>query len=109
MLPNADNAIIPIDKLVNYALNPNVQPDKARVFELALGYNLTNYEELLDQIYGNLKNFEAEPRGNKGFGETYRIVMELTGKNKKTAKVLTGWIDDVSNGEMRLTTIYIDD
>ena len=27
----------------------------------------------------------------------------------KTAKVLTAWIDDSSNDEMRLTTVHVDD
>jgi hypothetical protein len=35
--------------------------------------------------------------------------MILKGENGKTAKVLTGWIDDVSTGEMRLVTVHIDD
>ena len=38
----------------------------------------------------------------------YEVTMNLIGENGKTAKVVTGWIDDISNGEMRLTTVYID-
>ena len=39
---------------------------------------------------------------------TYEVVMNLVGPNGKAAKVLTGWIDDKNNGEMRLTTVHID-
>jgi len=38
----------------------------------------------------------------------YEVIMEITGANGKIAKVLTGWIDDSSNGEMRLTTAHVD-
>ena len=39
---------------------------------------------------------------------TYEVIMDITGPNGKTAKVLTAWIDDRNNGEMRLTTIHVD-
>jgi hypothetical protein len=34
--------------------------------------------------------------------------MNIKGENGKIAKVLTAWIDDTSNGEMRLTTMFVD-
>jgi len=55
-----------------------------------------------------LANFPAKHKGNKGYGEIYEVLMNLTGENGKTAKVLTGWLDDVSNGETRLTSAYVD-
>lgn len=39
---------------------------------------------------------------------TYEVIMDITGQNGKTAKVLTAWIDDKSNGEMRLITVHVD-
>ncbi len=38
----------------------------------------------------------------------YEVVMDITGPNKKTAKVLTAWINDKNNGEIRLTTVHVD-
>ena len=108
ILPKADEAIIPIEKFTKYALNPDKQPDKAVAFELALGYNVENVEKLIESIRANLKKFPAKPKENKGFGDTFEIVMELIGENRKTAKVLTGWINDKKTGEMRLTSAYVD-
>jgi len=108
MLPKVDKAFIPIEKLTKYALNPDCDQDKVIAFELALGYKLDNYEELRQNIYKNLKNYEALPKGHNGFGEIYEVTMNLIGANGKTAKVLTVWIDDDETGEMRLVTLHID-
>ena len=108
LLPRHESAVIPIDKFTSYALNPDKSPYKALAFELALGYNQENAEKLIMNIRTNLNKFPAKSKGNKGYGTLYEVVMELTGENGKTAKVLTGWLDDISKGETRLTTVYID-
>ena len=108
ILPRHKEAIIPKEKFINYALNPNKQLHKATAFELALGYNLGNYDKLIDNIRSNLVNFPAIQKENTKYGMLYEVRMSLTGENGKTAKVITGWIDDISNGEMRLTTVYVD-
>ena len=107
-LPRYEKAIIPIEKLTKYALNPDSQPHKALAFELALGYTKYNAIKLAENIKANLDKFPAKCKGNKGYGNLYEVVLELVGENGKTVKVLTGWIDDISSGEMRLTTIYVD-
>ena len=40
---------------------------------------------------------------------TYEVIMDIIGPNGKMAKVLTAWSDDKNNGEMRLTTVHVDD
>jgi hypothetical protein len=65
--------------------------------------------EIILCIQSNIANFPAKPKGNKGHGEIYEVIMTLKGVNGKEAKVLTGWIDDANTGEMRLITAHIDD
>ena len=85
-------AVIPTAKLAKYALNPEGGANKARAFEPALGYNLSNVEKLVNNI-----------------GKRFQIVMELVGENgKKKAKVLLARLLDKNTGEFRLTTIYVD-
>jgi len=108
VLPRADEAVIPIEKFTKYALDPDGDRNKAIAFERALGYNINNADKLMEQIRDNITNFPASIKGNKGFGNMYEVVMDIKGENGKVAKVLTGWIDDISNGEMRLTTVHID-
>ena len=108
ILPRADEAVIPVDKFTKYALNPNGDKDKALAFSKALGFNVDNSSLLIQQIRERLKDSPAKNKGSIGFGTRYEVVMDIVGANGKTAKVLTGWIDDESNGEMRLTTVHVD-
>lgn len=108
-LPRYEAAVLPDAKFSQYALNPDRAPDKARAFKLALGYDLTNYQDLIANIYRHLPEFPAKMQSDIGYGMRYEVIMQLKGPNGKTAKVLTGWIDDKKTGEMRLTTVHIDD
>ena len=107
-LPRSEEAVIPRAKFTEYTLNPERDADKAAAFKAALGYTSENVEELIWQIYEKLPEYEAVEKGDRGWGMTYEVIMDITGPNGKTAKVLTAWIDDKSNGEMRLTTIHVD-
>ncbi len=40
---------------------------------------------------------------------TYEVKMTLSGENGKDANVITAWLDDKSNSEMRLISIYVDE
>lgn len=108
-LPKYKDAVIPKSKFTQYALNPYKDPNKARAFEKALGYTMDNADELIKQINEKLSEYKAVEKGDRGWGMTYEVVMDITGPNGKTAKVLTAWIDDKNNGEMRLTTVHVDD
>lgn len=108
-LPRYQEAVIPDAKFSKYALNPERDENKARAFREALGYDLSNYTDLIDNIKEHLSEYEAVKKGDRGWGMTYEVVMNITGPNGKTAKVLTAWIDDKNKGEMRLTTVHIDD
>ena len=108
-LPRYQDAVIPKEKFTLYALNPDKDPDKARAFKTALGYTMDNTEGLIKQIREKLSDYSAVEKGNRGWGMTYEVVMDITGLNGKTAKVLTAWVDDKNKGEMRLTTVHVDD
>ena len=107
-LPRYEDSVIPKAKFTEYALNPSKDPDKAKAFKLALGYTVENADHLIEQIRSNLPLYKAVEKGDRGYGMTYEVIMDITGPNGKTAKVLTAWIDDQSKGEMRLTTVHVD-
>lgn len=107
-LPKQENVRIPEAKFTQYALNPKKDPNKAKAFKEALGYDLSNSDELIHNIKEHLSEFNAVEKPDNGHGRRYEVVMELTGPNGKTANVLTAWIDDTKTGEMRLTTAYVD-
>ena len=107
-LPRYWEAAIPRKKFLEYALNPQKDQDKAKAFKSALGYTMENADDLIQQIYDKLPEYEAKEKTDKGWGKRYEVRMELTGPNGKTAKVITAWIDDKNTGQMRLTSAYID-
>ena len=107
-LPRYQEAVIPKAKFVEYALNPEKDLDKAKAFQLALGYTKENADELIQQIYSSLSKYSAKEKPDNGWGKRYEVKMDLTGPNGKTAKVITAWIDDKDTGEMRLTSAYVD-
>jgi hypothetical protein len=49
-IPLFDKAVIPREKLTEYALNPDhpIGGNKTCVFQLALGYNKNNYKGLMN-------------------------------------------------------------
>lgn len=107
-LPRYKDAVIPKEKFTQYALNPDKDPDKARAFEKALGYTADNADELISQIYDKISEYGAKEKPDNGWGKRFEVIMDITGPNGKTAKVLTAWIDDKNTGEMRLTSAYVD-
>ncbi|MBQ7071085.1 MAG: phage portal protein [Ruminococcus sp.] len=112
-IDNASKENITIDKrkLTEYALNPEKQPEKAEAFQKALGYNLSNYQELDNKIRDNFDKDKLIKTETTEFGTKYKQTMRITGPNQKTAKVLTAWIDSTSdsdNKDFHLTSVYVD-
>jgi hypothetical protein len=105
-----DNANIPENKILEYALNKEHLrgKDKAIAFEKALGYNKDNYKDLIKAVKDNLNNYPAIPKGESEYGKSYEVTMMITGPNGKTAKIKTGWIIDKDSDIPRLITIYVD-
>jgi len=106
-LPNASCAVIPIEKFTEYALHPMRSHGKWIAFRDALGYNLANAHKLVENIRQNIDKFPAYEKGDKGFGMTFSVLMELTGENGRTGNVLTAWIQDTETGATRLTSAYV--
>jgi hypothetical protein len=106
-LPKREVAVIPHEKLTQYALDPVRELNKARAFKEALGYTVSNADLLVDEIYSGLDIYPALAKGNYGYGELYEVAMNINGTNGKTANIITAWIDDAKSGEMRLTSVYV--
>lgn len=97
--------IIPDEKFTQYALNPLKSPDKAKVFESALGYNQSNYNDLKQNILDHIDESKFVEKGDTGYGMRYEYIMELTGANGQKANVLTAWIAD--GEDKRMTSVYV--
>lgn len=111
ILPNVEKATINLKKLTEYALNPNhpVGGNKAKVFESALGYNQSNADALMKQIYEKLPNSKAVLGKSDAYGQRYTVDISITGTNSKTVNVRTGWIIRTDSEIPELTTLFVKD
>lgn len=111
-LPRADEAVIPDEKLVEYALNPHhpVGKHKARVFSSALGLTRQDAPYLSAAIRDAvLTSPVTEIRSTGGSGYLYAVPILLEGRNGAAHGVMTAWIYDPAVAEPpRLVTTYVD-
>ncbi len=75
-LPNGASAIVPMDKLVGYCLNPNHSSGKhkARVFASALGIKTDNAEDLRQLIAQAAIDGEVVQQDSTAFGQCIRSI-----------------------------------
>ncbi len=102
---DSSSVIIPKSKFTDYALNYEKAPDKARVFESALGYGKNNCAKLIEDIEKRADIHKMVEKGDNGYGMRYEQVIKLKGPNGKEANVLTAWIEDDKG--RRLTSAYV--
>lgn len=107
-LPNGDQAMVPLEKLTDYSLNPEhtTGKHKARVFKAALGLTLDDAPFLREKLLDIVKTYDVTPQEPTPYGDRYVIDFELT-TSAGTALVRSAWI--VRNGENfpRLTSCYV--
>ena len=79
ILPNANNAVIPIEKFTKYVLNPEHPSGKHKVlvFKSVFGYSISNAEILVSNTRESVRKFPAAFVGECDFGDKYEIVMEM--------------------------------
>lgn len=107
-IPNADRAIVDIEKLRDYCLS-ETHPrgkHKARVFASALGLTLENAKELQESILSAVINEDSEFGENDAYGQRYILDFVMKYKNKE-ATIRSTWI--IRRGEEipRLTSCYV--
>jgi filamentous hemagglutinin len=107
-LTGAPRAEIGVRKLLGYALNPAHERGggKARVFATALGFGLSNYEGLLDQLRRGAMAARARPGRVDEFGARYIVDIPVVGPRGR-AVVRTAWIYYPGSLVPRLITLYV--
>src|SRR6266540_3331702 len=97
-LPNAEQAIVEMEKLRDYCLNTNHPRGrhKARVFATALGITADDAEELKQAILSAILSEEATPTEHDEYGQRYIVDFSMSRRSKE-AVVRSSWI--VRSGE----------
>ncbi len=107
-LPNADRAVVEIEKLRDYCLSGSHPRGrhKARVFTTTLGITAEDAEELRDAILSAVLSEEATPSEGDEYGQRY--VVDFTMKRQsRQADVRTTWIVRTREDYPRLTSCYV--
>lgn len=107
-LPNAESALIDLDKLRNYSLN--LQHDrgkhKARLFAAILGLSANDAEMLQSLILEAIQIYDATPTDQDEYGQRYLVDFPVT-RNQQIATVRTTWIIRPTETFPRLTSCYV--
>lgn len=109
-LPSAEQARIPVEKLRDYALNPehSTGGHKARVFASALGIGRADWTYLRDQILDRVVRAPVTAiRPKPPYGVEYEVRIEIDGRNGETHRVITGWLATDTDAP-RLVTLYVE-
>jgi hypothetical protein len=106
-LPHGETAIVDIEKLAGYCLNPEHPrgKHKARVFA-TLGFTIDNAHELRAALLDAAANADAQRAASDQFGDRFVIEFEIRGQ-RGSGIVRSTWI--VRRGEIapRLTTCFV--
>lgn len=107
-LPNLEHAVIDIEKLRAYVLNP-LHPEgrhKARVFLAALGVSADDATWLAEQIRNQLPAREATPGIVDVHGMRFQVNVALS-REGRVAYVRTAWIIRTGEDSPRLVTCFV--
>ena len=108
-LPNAERALVEIEKLRDYALNPEHDEGKhkARVFRAALGFTRDDAERLRKMVLEAALSGEATAGKLTRHGQLYTVDFVTEGLAGEVT-IRTGWIIEHDTDFPRLVTCYVD-
>jgi Domain of unknown function (DUF6883) len=93
-LPNYQKAVIPIEKIKDYVLNPDhpIGKHKARVFKAALGIAAAHADVFVTILKASLARSPAVRGVPDAHGERWTVYHEIIGLNGQEVVVTTVWI-----------------
>ncbi|MDZ7833210.1 MAG: hypothetical protein U5L07_15780 [Desulfobacterales bacterium] len=105
-LPNADQAIIPTEKLQNYLLSPNHPVGKFKAaFFRAIGYTNDNWQQLESEIRA-LLTLDAYASKSTDYGQKYEIRGYISSPLGGKVNIVTVWIIRVEEQIPHFITAY---
>lgn len=106
-LPNGDRAIIPLEKLTGYCLNPDHAKGKhkARVFKAVLGITAENVEQLYKLVQQAAIEGDVVQRTVTSFGEEFKLDWKIPETDGIQLRTL--WIIESETDTPRLVSAFI--
>lgn len=108
LLPQHENAIIAIEKLEEYCLNPNhpTGKNKALVFKSVYGIRQSDAYFLKQCILEEIYNYRAVLNRTDIFGKRYFVDIKIRNLNDSNY-IRTCWIIKSNENFPQLTTCYV--
>ncbi|WP_448560909.1 DUF6883 domain-containing protein [Trichothermofontia sp.] len=106
-LPNGEFAIIPMEKLTDYCLNPNHSSGKhkARVFASVLGITVENADDLQELIVKAAFEGEVIQQNSTEFGQLYKVDWAISDRESIILRTL--WEITPAQPNPRLVSAFI--
>jgi hypothetical protein len=106
-LPNGDHAVIPMEKLTGYCLNPNHSSGKhkARVFASTLGITTKNANDLRELIALAAIEGEVIQLDGTEFGQLYKVDWAIPAQESVILRTL--WEISSKQPNPRLVSAFI--
>ena len=107
-LPNGERAVVAIEKLRHYCLNP-LHPrgrHKARVFATRAGLAGRDAEQLRDLLLAAARQNDAAPAGKDEYGQRYTLDLQVPGQSGPV-QVRSLWIVRAGEDFPRLASCYV--
>jgi filamentous hemagglutinin len=111
LLPNLERAVIAIEKLRDYVLNPDHPKgqNKARVFKAVLGVERKHATVFAEIIKETLVRAPATKNEDSDYGSRWVTHHEIIGINGRSAIITVAWLFKAEQSEVPvLITCYID-
>ena len=106
-LPNGERAIVDVQKLRAYCLNPQHPRgrNKARVFA-SVGIRQGDAEELQAALLAAARNADARLGVANPYGQRYVLDFDLV-REGRTVRIRSAWIVRIGEDLPRLTSCYV--
>ena len=106
-LPNAEHAVIPMKKLVDYCLNPDHPrgKDKARVFAAVLSLTRSDAAQLANLVQQAARQGEVTKEEQSPFGHYYRLDWPIADKEEVVLRTI--WEIRLGETIPRLVSAFI--
>lgn len=106
-LPNGERALIPMEKLIDYCLNPDHArgKDKARVFASVLGITRDRAHELAALVRQSARDGDVTKEASTVWGQYYRVDWAMSSR----VDVVLRTIWEIAPGEEipRLVSVFV--
>jgi len=108
-LPNGDHAVVPIEKLRDYCLNPQHTEGrhKALVFAAVLGLTAAHAEDLRRTLLAVARTHEAVFTKHSPHGQHFVLDFRMTAPGGREGVVRSAWIVLNDENFPRLVSCYV--